>query len=208
MTTPQDKHQFRDIAGPKLNVGCGHDVRPPGADWVNMDGFIVHPGVTRHDVLKFPWPFPDAHFDLVYCSHVLEHIPPIVGTKADIKRDIFFDVMEEIHRILKPGGLLCIRVPWGYTEVSLEHVQHYRQWRPDWAVYFHPDHEENGYSSARFTVEDWKRTRGVTTTRGKYFLRFGRTQKLSLTTHLRDRLPFLRWIIEKPSELEMRLRKV
>ena len=208
MVIPQHAHQFREITGPKLNLGCGHDVRSADAGWVNMDGFILHPGVTKHDLLEFPWPFPDGHFDLVYCSHVLEHVPPIAGPKPGTKRDILFDVFEEIHRVLKPGGLLCIRVPWGYTEVSLEHIQHYRQWRPEWANYFDPQHEENGYSTARFKLEWWKRTRALTTIRGKYALRFGRTQKLSLTTHLRDRLPFLRWIIEKPSELEMRMRKV
>lgn len=208
MTTPQDRHAFREIPGPKLNVGCGHDVRPTEAGWTNMDAFIVHPGVVRHDLLSAPWPFPDDHFDLVYCSHVLEHVPPFPSSGVGPRRDVLFEVMEEIHRVLKPGGLLCVRVPWGYTEISLEHIQHYRQWRPEWANYFDPDHEENAYSRARFKLEWWRRTRGVTTLRGKYLFRFGRGQKLSLTTHLRDRIPFLRPLLEIPSELELRLRKV
>lgn len=208
MTTPQDRHAFREIEGPKLNLGCGYDVRDAAAGWTNMDGYVALPGVLQHDLLKFPWPFPDDRFALVYCSHVLEHVPAFPSEKPGPKRDVLFDVMEEIHRVLRPDGLLVIRVPWGYSEVGLEHIQHYRQWRPEWANYFDPGHEENAYSKARFRVEDWKRTRGVTTLRGKYFLRFGRDRKLSLTTHLRDRLPFLKPILEKPSELEMSLRKV
>lgn len=43
--------------------------------------------------------FPVAAFDLVYCSHVLEHIP---DDRA---------AMREMHRILRPGGTLLVQVP-------------------------------------------------------------------------------------------------
>ncbi len=42
---------------------------------------------------------PDASFDFVYCSHVLEHVP-------DDQR-----AMREIQRVLKPGGSALILVP-------------------------------------------------------------------------------------------------
>jgi SAM-dependent methyltransferase len=42
---------------------------------------------------------PDASFDAVYASHVLEHIPD------DVK------AMSEIHRILRPGGWAILQVP-------------------------------------------------------------------------------------------------
>lgn len=45
-------------------------------------------------------PFPDNHFDAVLCNHVLEHVAD------DIK------AMNEIHRVLKPGGWAIMQVPF------------------------------------------------------------------------------------------------
>jgi SAM-dependent methyltransferase len=45
-------------------------------------------------------PFPDDHFDVVLCNHVLEHVD------NDIK------AMSEIHRVLKPGGFAVMQVPF------------------------------------------------------------------------------------------------
>lgn len=46
-------------------------------------------------------PYDDATFDVVYHSHVLEHIP----------REYTAGFMAECHRVLKPGGLLRVVVP-------------------------------------------------------------------------------------------------
>lgn len=43
--------------------------------------------------------YPAAHFDVIYCSHVLEHIP-------DDRR-----AMREMHRVLRPDGVAFIQVP-------------------------------------------------------------------------------------------------
>ena len=50
-------------------------------------------------VRKFP--FADGTFDYVYTSHMLEHLYP-----GDAKH-----CLSEIHRILKPGGVVRIAVP-------------------------------------------------------------------------------------------------
>jgi ubiquinone/menaquinone biosynthesis C-methylase UbiE len=42
---------------------------------------------------------PDHQFDVIFCSHVLEHIPDDQTA------------MQEMHRVLKPGGTLYIQVP-------------------------------------------------------------------------------------------------
>lgn len=43
--------------------------------------------------------YPDNSFDIIYCSHVLEHVPE--DRKA----------MREIYRVLKPGGWTLLQVP-------------------------------------------------------------------------------------------------
>jgi SAM-dependent methyltransferase len=45
-------------------------------------------------------PFPENHFDVVLCNHVLEHV------KDDIQ------ALREIHRVLKPGGWAILQVPF------------------------------------------------------------------------------------------------
>ena len=44
-------------------------------------------------------PFEDNSYDLILCNHVLEHIP------NDLK------AMEELYRVLKPGGTAILQVP-------------------------------------------------------------------------------------------------
>ncbi len=41
--------------------------------------------------------FPDAHFDFIYSYAVFQHIP---------SRDVVYQYLREIHRVLKPGGLV------------------------------------------------------------------------------------------------------
>ncbi|WP_442267754.1 class I SAM-dependent methyltransferase [Tenacibaculum sp. ZS6-P6] len=44
-------------------------------------------------------PFEDESFDIIFCNHVLEHIPD--DTKA----------MQELYRVLKPGGYGIFQIP-------------------------------------------------------------------------------------------------
>lgn len=46
-------------------------------------------------------PFPEASFDCVNCVEVLEHIPAALRRRA----------LEEMYRVLRPGGRLVLRVP-------------------------------------------------------------------------------------------------
>jgi len=80
-----------------LDVGCGPRKRP-GAVGIDInprsDADIIH------DLDRFPYPFPDDHFDEVICDNVLEHLADLVK------------VMEEVHRIAKPSALVTIVVPF------------------------------------------------------------------------------------------------
>lgn len=80
-----------------LNIGCGNRFHP---GWINLDMQPRHPSVIRLDAGK-PLPFPDDHFNIVYHSHVLEHIP----------RNEVPGFLSECRRVLKPGGLLRVAVP-------------------------------------------------------------------------------------------------
>lgn len=81
---------------PKLNLGCGNDIR---LGWVNLDR-LPFPGVdVQHDI-NLPLPFPDNEFDEVRASHILEHVFELIP------------LMNELFRIINPGGSLFIAVPW------------------------------------------------------------------------------------------------
>lgn len=66
---------------------------------VNVD-ISPFPGIdVVHDLDKRPWPFADGEAFHVNAKHVLEHLERLPET------------MDEIHRILSPGGSLYIEVP-------------------------------------------------------------------------------------------------
>jgi SAM-dependent methyltransferase len=80
-----------------LEVGCG-PAKAEGA--VGLDKLDM-PGVDIvHDMERLPWPIADECFDEVRCLHVLEHVDDICG------------VMDELHRITRPGGRVRIVVPY------------------------------------------------------------------------------------------------
>ena len=58
-----------------------------------------------------PLPFQDNTFDLIYASHVLEHIKG------------FDKLMTDLHRILKPNGIIRIKVPYGQSYIA-KHPYH------------------------------------------------------------------------------------
>lgn len=74
----------------------------PRIDYVTAD-LDPEPGQIRADITDLP--FDDASFDMVWCSHVLEHV---VDDRAG---------MRELVRVLTPGGHAIIQVP-----VSAEHT--------------------------------------------------------------------------------------
>jgi len=51
--------------------------------------------------LTRPLPYPDGAFEAVFGSHVLEHLTPDEGSAA----------LHEVHRALRPGGIVRISVP-------------------------------------------------------------------------------------------------
>ena len=81
----------------KLQLGCGNK---PLAGYINLD-IERHPWAEIvHDLDEYPWPFDDSVFEEVFANSVLEHVADLIKCFA------------EIHRILKPGGILKGGVPW------------------------------------------------------------------------------------------------
>ena len=82
----------------KLDVGAGA-MRDEGYE--TMDISPAFSPDFQHDLTQFPWPFEDRSFDEVRCFHVLEHI----------ERKYTIAMMNEMHRILNPSGVLEIEIP-------------------------------------------------------------------------------------------------
>jgi predicted SAM-dependent methyltransferase len=107
--------------GVKLNVGCG-PVQPAG--WINVDGSmrawlvarlprldraLVRLGVlpvtdfenVTFERLERRWRWRDGSVDAIYAGELLEHFAAESGRAF----------LAECFRVLKPGGILRIRVP-------------------------------------------------------------------------------------------------
>jgi SAM-dependent methyltransferase len=87
-----------------LDIGCGRN-KHPGS--VGLDHMPL-PGVDVVASLEQVLPFNDGEFDAVFANQVLEHVRDMVG------------LMAEIHRILRPGGILLAHVP--YFRSSWAHI--------------------------------------------------------------------------------------
>lgn len=87
-----------------LDVGCGRR-KLPGA--IGLDR-VALPGVDVVADLNEALPFGDAAFDAVLANQVLEHVRDLVG------------LVYELHRVLKPGGVLVAHVP--YFRSSWAHI--------------------------------------------------------------------------------------
>jgi len=84
------------VAERRLNLGCGTDLRP---GWVNAD-IVDYGGNAIVDLNRYPYPFPEGHFDYILCSHVLEHL----GN--------FNLAVTELYRLAKDRAIIEVRVPF------------------------------------------------------------------------------------------------
>lgn len=80
-----------------LNVGCGSNFH---SDWLNVDVVPASAAVMSVDIRK-GLPFADEAFDVVYCSHVLEHL----------SRQEAASLLGQMRRVLRAGGVIRVVVP-------------------------------------------------------------------------------------------------
>ena len=106
--------ELAELEGPHLDVGCGTGEFPAilaGTSGRACEGIDPHPGYVRaarqgHPQLDItltavgaPLPYSDGSFSSVSLLDVLEHCPD---------ED---DLLSEVRRVLRPGGVLVLTVP-------------------------------------------------------------------------------------------------
>lgn len=102
-----------------VDLGCGKRKQSPRS--IGVDRY-AHPTSDVLADIERGLPFTDQSLDQIYAIHVLEHVREIIG------------VMNEIHRVLKPSGVLHVMVPnWQYvnavadpTHVRFFHMQTFK----------------------------------------------------------------------------------
>jgi hypothetical protein len=103
--TPQ--RVIQDTAMPRfLNIACGATyVR--STDWENID-YVPHGGFVRQSDILENITASETKYDVIYCSHFIEHIPPekvhpfLIRCKSLMKEDSIF-------RIVVPDAELLLR---------------------------------------------------------------------------------------------------
>ena len=123
------------IPGPdKLNLGCGRFKKP---GFVNVDCYPhLEPDVVQ-DLNVLPYPFPAGGFSRIEADHVLEHLHDP------------FAVMAEMHRLLRRGGELVVRVP--HFSRGFTHADHKRGFDVTFPLYFDPSYQ-GGYTGTEFVL--------------------------------------------------------
>lgn len=134
--------QASTTVSPKiLDLGCGNKKRP-GA--VGIDFNARTQADIVHDLNRFPYPLEDASFDEVYLDNCLEHLEDVIR------------VMEEVHRVTRPGGLVKVIVPYFRSNWAFIDPTHRHFFTVDSFAYFDPDHvfaTQYDYTKARFKTE-------------------------------------------------------
>jgi len=103
----------------KLNLGC-FDRLLEG--FVNVD-WLPGPGVEVVDLRQL-WPWPDATVDHIRAHDVIEHLPDKILT------------MNELWRVLKPGGTVEIMVPTTDGSGAFQDPTHVSFWNRHSFLYY------------------------------------------------------------------------
>jgi len=126
----------------KLHLGCGHIIKE---GWVNHDLATLTGVDVVHDLTKFPWPWSDDTFEEVHMDNVLEHLPETTRT------------MEELWRIMQPGGKLFIGVPYWNSFEAWGDPTHEKLFSEEKFEFYDPNtwrgKDRAYYSKAKFKIE-------------------------------------------------------
>ena len=121
------KKLLKDKSGIRLDIGAGQN---------KQEGFVgldiePHKGVDIvQDCEEFPWSLPDECVILATASHLLEHINPHKG--------VFIQFMNEVWRIMKPGGEFAFVVPFAGSPGYWQDPTHVNPINRNTLAYFDP----------------------------------------------------------------------
>jgi len=125
----------------KINLGAGSNI---------YDGYINHdismiPNIdVIHDLNVYPWPWANNSAEEIVANDLLEHL------------NDFMRAMEELYRIVKPGGTLKIKVPYWNSVFRYADPTHCRGFHEITFQFFDPRSpyckERYYYTNARFYI--------------------------------------------------------
>ena len=96
-----------------LDIGCGEQPRNP-FNASQTYGLDIREDLSKNiryaDLTVEPLPFSENMFDYITAYDFLEHIPRVIYLPE--RRFPFIELMNEIYRTLKPGGIFLSRTPF------------------------------------------------------------------------------------------------
>ena len=128
-STPEDVLKLvEEKQSVKIDLGCGQSKH--GDDFIGVD-YTKYKGVdVVWDLEEYPYPFPDDCASLVLATHVLEHINPHKG--------VFINMMNEVWRIMRPGGEFAFVVPYAGSPGYWQDPTHVNPINRNTLAYFDP----------------------------------------------------------------------
>ncbi len=126
-----------------LNLGCGKDIKKSTSRkrFINLDVALLK-GVDVVADLRGGIPFDEGTFDKVIAHHVLEHFFP----------DDLINLMNEIHRVLKDGGVIDIEVPHYKSKGAFKDPTHKSFFTEETFEYFTTEHNLGYYTDFSFEI--------------------------------------------------------
>ncbi len=106
-----------------------------------------------HNILDFPWPFPDDCACIIQLSHLLEHIPPTDyklvkeynddGSLKDVKLERVWAqiaLLDELWRVSEDDGQVWITAPYGFSHGFVQDPTHIKPINESLFEYFDPQY--------------------------------------------------------------------
>lgn len=154
--------RVKDKVGRKLDIGAGAKSQEEDG-WETLDISPAYHPDFQHDITRFPWPFEDDTFEELACWHVLEHLPPVTMAIDWDRQTVDYintriAVMNEMHRILKPGGMVNIEVPIFPYWQAMADPTHVAFFVPQTFWYF--TKEEHDMHRRLYGIKRWRMEKG------------------------------------------------